>query len=80
MINGLLFILMGVDKFKAKRQQWRIPEKTLLLLGIFGGGLAGLIAQQVFHHKSRKTLFYVVYTFGTIVAIALLSFLLYFTN
>lgn len=37
--NVLLFILMGVDKKKARQKAWRIPERNLLLLGFLGGGL-----------------------------------------
>ncbi len=37
--NVLLFILMGIDKKKARQKAWRIPERNLLLLGFLGGGL-----------------------------------------
>lgn len=67
LVNGLLFVLMGVDKFKAQRNRWRIPEKVLLGLGLLGGGLGGLAGQQIFHHKTRKVVFYVIFIIGLII-------------
>ena len=37
-IKVLAFSLMGIDKSKAKRHLWRIPEKTLFLSALLGGG------------------------------------------
>lgn len=37
-VNLLAFVLFGVDKYKAKRGQWRISEWRLMLLSLFGGG------------------------------------------
>lgn len=68
LINSALFVLMGVDKSKAKKHQWRIPEKTLLLLGVIGGGFGGLLGQKVFRHKTRKPVFYVIFTIGAFLA------------
>lgn len=70
LINSVLFVLMGVDKSKAKNHQWRIPEKTLLLLGLIGGGFGGLLGQKVFRHKTRKPMFYVIFTVGALLAVA----------
>ena len=53
-INLLTFIIWGYDKFRATFQQWRVPEKTLTLLIILGGGLGALLGITVFRHKSRK--------------------------
>ena len=36
-VNVVAFFLYGLDKYKARRQQWRIPEQTLLLLAFVGG-------------------------------------------
>lgn len=51
------FILMGIDKRRAVRDVWRVPERTLLAsCGLFAA-LGGLIGMQVFHHKTRKLKF-----------------------
>ena len=43
----LLFGMMGADKKKAKRGQWRIPEKTLFLVAICGGAVGGTLGMYV---------------------------------
>lgn len=68
-VNISLFLLMGLDKLKAKMDSWRISEKTLLLLGLVGGGLGGILGQQVFHHKTRKVYFTICFSLGLLFAI-----------
>ncbi|MCW6677080.1 DUF1294 domain-containing protein [Aerococcaceae bacterium NML180378] len=63
-INLILFILMWVDKQRAQRQEYRIPERMLLTLGILGGGPAGWLAMVLFHHKTRKIIFHIIYWIG----------------
>ena len=41
-VNILAFVLMGLDKRRAKKNAWRIPERTLFLPVIFGGALGGV--------------------------------------
>lgn len=55
-INILVFLLYGLDKLKAIKDQWRIPEKTLMTAAIFGviGAILGML---IFHHKVRKPKF-----------------------
>ena len=60
LINGITFLVWGFDKFRAKFQQWRIPEKTLYGLIILGGGIGALIGMTIFRHKTRKTQFKVL--------------------
>ena len=50
---------MGLDKNKARRNKWRIPEATLFLFAIFGGSLGSIIGMHVFHHKTMKPRFYI---------------------
>lgn len=57
LINLVTFIVYGVDKLKAKRDWWRIPEKTLLLFAIFGGSVGALLGMNVFHHKTLHNRF-----------------------
>lgn len=56
-INALAFLFMLVDKIKAKKNRWRIPEKTLLGLCAIGGSLGGYIAMQLFRHKTKHPRF-----------------------
>ena len=56
-VNLLLFALMGIDKWKAKRGAWRIPEKTLFLTAALGGGIGGILGMKVFRHKTRHNSF-----------------------
>lgn len=58
-INILGFVLMGIDKQKARRKKWRIPEKTLFLTAIVGGSIGSILGMQVFRHKTRHTSFVV---------------------
>lgn len=56
-INLIAFIIYGVDKYKARQQKWRIPEKTLLLLAGMGGALGAYIGMYTFHHKTKHKKF-----------------------
>ena len=56
-VNVLLFALMGIDKWKAKRGAWRIPEKTLFLTAALGGSVGGILGMKVFRHKTRHNSF-----------------------
>ena len=57
-INVITFFIYGSDKQRAKKNRWRIPEKTLLLFAAAGGSPGALAGMFVFHHKIRKPLFY----------------------
>lgn len=57
LINIIGFSAMGIDKNKAQKHKWRIPEKTLFLFPILGGSLGGLIGMHVFHHKTKHWYF-----------------------
>lgn len=52
-INVVGFFLMGLDKWKAKRGAWRIPEKTLFTAAVLGGTPGVMAGMQTFHHKTR---------------------------
>ena len=56
-INVLGFLMMGFDKWKAKRGRWRIPENTLFMFTILGGGIGTIIGIYVFRHKTKKLKF-----------------------
>ncbi len=57
MMNILAFVLMGADKRRAKLRRWRIPEKTVFLPVLLGGGVGGTLGMFFFHHKTRHMLF-----------------------
>jgi len=51
-INLLTFIVFGIDKLKARKSLWRIPEATLLWLAVLGGSIGAWIGMKVWHHKT----------------------------
>ena len=56
-INAVGFLLMLIDKQKAKKRQWRIPEKTLIGVAIIGGSIGSLLGMYTFRHKTRHVKF-----------------------
>ncbi len=56
-MNVLSFLFMLADKRKARKKQWRTPEKTLLGLCAMGGSLGGILGMQLFRHKTRHPKF-----------------------
>ena len=54
LINLLTFLLYGLDKYKAIRQECRIPERALLLMAFVVGAFGALSAMRIFRHKTRK--------------------------
>ena len=56
-INLFTFFLMWLDKRKAKKGKWRIPENTLLLFVLLGGGIGGIAGIYIFRHKTQKAKF-----------------------
>ncbi|MCI7108197.1 MAG: DUF1294 domain-containing protein [Lachnospiraceae bacterium] len=58
-INLIGFALMGIDKSKAKKHAWRIPEKTLFLASLLGGSIGTWAGMYVFRHKTKHWYFVV---------------------
>lgn len=56
-INLLALVLCGIDKWKARRDRWRIPEKTLFLSAILGGSVGLLVGMHLFRHKTKHKSF-----------------------
>ena len=56
-INLIGFLAMGIDKFKAQRGYWRIPEATLMTLCLLGGGFGTIAGMYTFRHKTKKLKF-----------------------
>lgn len=75
-MNLLAFSVFGVDKSKAKRGKWRVPERTLLVLAAFGGSAGAVLGMIIFRHKTRKRKFSVGVPLILAVQIGLAHFLM----
>lgn len=51
------FLSMGIDKDRARKQKWRIRERTLFLLAILGGSAGSILGMRIFHHKTKHPAF-----------------------
>lgn len=56
-INAVSFILMLVDKYKAKKNLWRIPERTLIAFAAIGGSIGSLAGMYLVRHKTKHLKF-----------------------
>lgn len=50
--NIVTFVVFGIDKYKAKRGLWRIPEASLLTMAVIGGSIGAWLGTKVWHHKT----------------------------
>ena len=75
-VNLLLFVLMGVDKARAKRGSRRVPEATLFFLAVVGGSLGGLLGMAVFRHKTLHKSFRIGFPVILIAQLALAGYLI----
>lgn len=73
-MNLLAFMLMGIDKYKARHNKWRIPEKTLFLTAILGGSIGALLGMYTFRHKTKHATF--VYGMPVILIIQILLYMI----
>ena len=73
-INVVVFFLYGIDKRKAIKNKWRIPESTLLfgaVLGVFGA----YFGMKIFHHKTQKIKFTVTVPIIMIIETGLFAYI-----
>lgn len=56
-INAIGFLLMLADKYKAKKNLWRIPEATLMTVAAIGGSIGSLIGMYTVRHKTKHPKF-----------------------
>ena len=56
-INLVSFMMFGIDKYKARRGQWRISEATLLAVAAIGGSIGAWMGMKVWHHKTLHSKF-----------------------
>lgn len=73
LINMIGFVMMGIDKKKAMKQAFRIPESTLFTIAVIGGSVGSIIGMQLFRHKTRR--WYFVYGMPAILIIQFIIFL-----
>ena len=71
----LAFAVYGIDKLKAKKNWWRIPESFLLGVGFCGGAAGALLGMRLFHHKTKHWYFWVINLVGLCWQIAILVYL-----
>lgn len=69
-VNIVGLALMGIDKRKAIKHAFRIPESTLFIVAIIGGSLGSIIGMYLFHHKTRH--WYFVYGMPVILVLQIL--------
>lgn len=68
-INIFGFFIMWLDKRKARKGAWRIPEKTLFMVTALGGGIGTIAGMYTFRHKTQKLNFVIGFPFITILEI-----------
>ena len=73
-MNLFAFALYGIDKAKAKRGAWRIPEKTLLAAAWLLGGVGAWLGMRVFRHKTKHAAFVWGVPPAAVVSLALIIF------
>ena len=56
-LNVITFLIYAIDKWKAKKNRWRIPESTLLLLAVLGGSIGAWLGMKIWHHKTMHKKF-----------------------
>lgn len=56
-VNIVGFAMMGIDKRKAIKGAWRIPEASLFLAAIIGGSMGSILGMEIFRHKTRHWYF-----------------------
>lgn len=74
-INAVTFIVYGIDKYKAKKAKWRIPEATRLLLAVLGGSVGAWVGMKVWHHKTMHKKFKYGIPAILLIQIALMAYL-----
>ena len=79
-INIITFFLYGVDKWKAQRVRWRIPESVLLGMAAIGGSVGAWLGMRVWRHKTQHAKFRFGVPIILIAQVALMVWILYRTR
>lgn len=75
-INLIGILIMYIDKKRAKYGRWRIPEKTLIIIGLLGGSVGCMIGMYSFRHKTQKLKFTLGYPTILIAQIIIITYFL----
>ena len=73
-INLVSLMMFGIDKYKARRGQWRISEATLLAVAAIGGSIGAWMGMKVWHHKTLHSKFRYGVPIMLLVHIALMAY------
>ena len=73
-INVITFVVYGIDKLKAKKGLWRIPEATLLILAVIGGSFGAWCGMMVWRHKTKHLKFKIGVPMILVIQFALLIY------
>jgi uncharacterized membrane protein YsdA (DUF1294 family) len=76
LLSLLTYCFYASDKLKAKNGQWRISERKLLSLSIFGGAIGGYFAMQTLRHKTKHWYFHIINILGIMWQVAVLLYLI----
>ena len=71
---------MWLDKRKAKKGAWRIPEKTLFIITALGGGIGTIAGMYTFRHKTQKIQFVIGLPFITILEIVTIVYFVFYNK
>ena len=74
-VNITSFLLYGIDKFKAKKNLWRISEATLLTMAAIGGSIGAWVGMRIWHHKTMHKKFKYGIPLIIILQVALVAYL-----
>ena len=74
-VNIATFFLYGIDKYKAKKNQWRISEDTLLTMASIGGSIGAWAGMRLWHHKTMHKKFKYGIPLIIILQVALVAYL-----
>ena len=74
-MNLIGFAIMGIDKRKAVKKLWRIPEYTFFVVAIIGGSIGTIIGMRLFHHKTRHWYFAYGLPVILLLQVALIAFI-----
>ena len=77
-INLATFCMFGLDKWKAKRGTWRVPEAKLLWLSVAGGSVGALFGMSIWHHKTLHNKFKYGVPLILVAQVALVGLVLYY--